>query len=114
MIEQLLHLAAHHAVHYLSENHSKSDSQDVISRKRSHDSSITSKVVAIIVDKLGVEPYEVTEDASFVNDLGADSLDSVELIMEFEKEFGITVNDNEAERVQTVGDAISLIQSHMR
>ena len=70
-------------------------------------SEIASKVQKIIVDKLGVEESEVTPTASFTNDLGADSLDTVELIMEFEKEFGISIPDDQAEKIQTVGDAIN-------
>ncbi len=70
-----------------------------------------SKVKAIIVDKLGVEESEVTPQASFTNDLGADSLDTVELIMEFEKEFGISIPDDQAEKISTVGEAISHIES---
>ena len=65
-------------------------------------SEIESKVVAIIVDKLGVEEAEVKPEASFTNDLGADSLDTVELIMEFEKEFGISIPDDKAEKIATV------------
>ena len=75
-------------------------------------SEIASRVKAIIVDKLGVEESEVTTEASFTNDLGADSLDTVELIMEFEKEFGISIPDDQAEKIQTVGDAISYIESN--
>ena len=71
---------------------------------------IKSKVIAIIVDKLGVDESEVKPEASFTNDLGADSLDTVELIMELEKEFGITIPDEEAEKIQTVGDAITYIE----
>ena len=67
-------------------------------------SEIASRVKAIIVDKLGVEESEVTMEASFTNDLGADSLDTVELIMEFEKEFGISIPDDQAEKIGTVGD----------
>ena len=72
-------------------------------------SSITEKVKAIIVDKLGVDENEVTNEASFTNDLGADSLDTVELIMEFEKEFDIQIPDDKAEAIVTVGDAVSFI-----
>jgi acyl carrier protein len=75
-------------------------------------SEIASKVKAIIVDKLGVEESEVTNEASFTNDLGADSLDTVELIMEFEKEFGISIPDDRAEKIATVGDAISYIEAN--
>ncbi len=75
-------------------------------------SEVASKVKAIIVDKLGVDEAEVTETASFTNDLGADSLDTVELIMEFEKEFGITIPDDHAEKIGTVGDAIAYIESN--
>lgn len=74
-------------------------------------SEIESRVKAIIVDKLGVEESEVTLEASFTNDLGADSLDTVELIMEFEKEFGISIPDDQAEKITTVGEAISHIES---
>lgn len=76
-------------------------------------SDIKSKVIAIIVDKLGVEESEVTNQASFTNDLGADSLDTVELIMEFEKEFNIAIPDDQAESIQTVGDAISYIEKNV-
>ena len=74
-------------------------------------SEVAEKVKAIIVDKLGVEASEVTPEASFTNDLGADSLDTVELIMEFEKEFGISIPDDQAEKIATVGDAISYVQN---
>ena len=77
-------------------------------------SEIASKVQKIIVDKLGVEESEVTPTASFTNDLGADSLDTVELIMEFEKEFGISIPDDQAEKIQTVGDAISYIKANAK
>ena len=73
-------------------------------------SDVTTKVKAIIVDKLGVDESEVTNDASFTNDLGADSLDTVELIMELEKEFDIQIPDDEAEGIVTVGDAISFVE----
>lgn len=73
-------------------------------------SEISSKVVEIIVDKLGVEASEAVPSASFTNDLGADSLDTVELIMEFEKEFEISIPDEDAEKIATVGDAISYIE----
>jgi acyl carrier protein len=76
-------------------------------------SDVHSKVVSIIVDKLGVEESEVTNEASFTNDLGADSLDTVELIMEFEKEFNLSIPDEEAEKIETVGNAISYIESHL-
>ena len=75
-------------------------------------SDIKSRVVSIIVDKLGVEESEVTNEASFTNDLGADSLDTVELIMEFEKEFNIAIPDDQAENIQTVGDAVSYIEKN--
>jgi acyl carrier protein len=73
-------------------------------------SDTATKVKAIIVDKLGVDEAEVTPEASFTNDLGADSLDTVELIMEFEKEFDIQIPDDQAEAIATVGDAISFIE----
>ena len=72
-------------------------------------SDVAEKVKAIIVDKLGVDESEVTSEASFTNDLGADSLDTVELIMEFEKEFDIQIPDDKAEAIATVGDAVSFI-----
>ncbi|MBC8319165.1 MAG: acyl carrier protein [Bacteroidetes bacterium] len=75
-------------------------------------SDVRSKVVSIIVDKLGVEESEVTNEASFTNDLGADSLDTVELIMEFEKEFNLSIPDEEAEKIETVGNAIAYIEEH--
>ena len=74
-------------------------------------SDVTTKVKAIIVDKLGVDESEVTTTASFTDDLGADSLDTVELIMEFEKEFDIQIPDDKAEKIGTVGDAISFIET---
>ena len=75
-------------------------------------SEIASRVKAIIVDKLGVEESEVTNEASFTNDLGADSLDTVELIMEFEKEFNVTIPDDQAEKITTVGDAVAYIEAN--
>ena len=75
-------------------------------------SDIQSKVTAIIVDKLGVDASEVTTEASFTNDLGADSLDTVELIMEFEREFNISIPDDQAEKIGTVGQAVEYIQSN--
>ena len=77
-------------------------------------SEIAGKVKAIIVDKLGVEESEVTNDASFTNDLGADSLDTVELIMEFEKEFNISIPDDQAENIATVGDAIKYLEDNAK
>ncbi len=77
-------------------------------------SDISAKVKAIIVDKLGVDEKEVTENASFTNELGADSLDTGELIMEFEKEFNIAIPDDQAEKINTVGEAIKYIQEHAK
>ncbi|MHB9054694.1 MAG: acyl carrier protein [Paludibacteraceae bacterium] len=74
-------------------------------------SEVAEKVKAIIVDKLGVDEADVVETASFTNDLGADSLDTVELIMEFEKEFGVSIPDEEAQKIQTVGDAIAHVEA---
>jgi len=74
---------------------------------------VKEKVVSIIVDKLGVNPEDVTETASFTNDLGADSLDTVELIMEFEKEFNVTIPDDQAEKISTVGDALKYIEDNI-
>ena len=77
-------------------------------------SEIAEKVKNIIVDKLSVEESEVTNEASFTNDLGADSLDTVELIMEFEKEFGIQIPDDQAEKITTVGDTIEYIEANTK
>ncbi len=73
-------------------------------------SEISSKVKAIIVDKLVIDESEVTENSNFMSDLGADSLDTVELIMEFEKEFDLQIPDDEAEKITTVGEAIKYIE----
>ena len=73
-----------------------------------------SKVKEIIIDKLGLEESEVTNEASFANDLGADSLDTVELIMEFEKEFNISIPDQDAEKIGTVGEAVKYIQENTK
>ena len=77
-------------------------------------SDIATKVKEIIVDKLGVEESEVTPEVSFQNDLGADSLDTVELIMEFEKEFNIAIPDDQAEKISTVGEAIKYIEDNAK
>jgi len=77
-------------------------------------SDIASRVKAIIVDKLGVEEAEVTNEASFTNDLGADSLDTVELIMELEKEFNVAIPDDQAESIGTVGAAIAYIEENSK
>ena len=74
-------------------------------------SDIQTQIAKIICDKLGVTEDEVKLEASFTNDLGADSLDTVELIMELEKEFGVTIPDSDAEKIQTVGDAIAYIEN---
>lgn len=76
-------------------------------------SDVSAKVTAIIVDKLGVDESEVTKEASFTNDLGADSLDTVELIMEFEKEFNIAIPDDQAEKISTVGQAVDYIENNL-
>ncbi|MEM1136910.1 MAG: acyl carrier protein [Bacteroidota bacterium] len=75
-------------------------------------SEIAEKVKKIIIEKLGVEDSEVTPEASFTNDLGADSLDTVELIMEFEKEFNISIPDDQAESITSVGQAISYLEEN--
>ena len=69
------------------------------------------KVKEVVIDKLGVDEAAITEEAHFVNDLGADSLDTVELIMEFEREFDIQIPDDQAEKIETVGQAIQFIES---
>jgi acyl carrier protein len=75
--------------------------------------NIEQKVKEIVADRLGVDPDEVTPEASFIEDLGADSLDTVELVMALEEEFGIEIPDEDAEKIQTVGDAIEYIQKHL-
>ncbi len=77
-------------------------------------SETAEKVKKIIIDKLGVDESEVVPEASFTNDLGADSLDTVELIMEFEKEFNISIPDEQAEGITTVGDAIAYLDEHVK
>lgn len=75
---------------------------------------LAARVKQIITDKLGVEEAEVVESASFTVDLGADSLDTVELIMELEKEFGVSIPDDQAEKIQTVGDAIAFLSGNVK
>ena len=75
--------------------------------------NVADRVTKIIIDKLGVDASEVTLEASFINDLGADSLDTVELIMEFEKEFDVSIPDEQAEGIQTVGQAISYLEQNV-
>ena len=77
-------------------------------------SNVAEKVKDIIIEKLGVDESEVTAEASFTNDLGADSLDTVELIMEFEKEFDISIPDEQAENIQTVGQAVSYLEEQLQ
>ncbi|MGL1886868.1 MAG: acyl carrier protein [Reichenbachiella sp.] len=77
-------------------------------------SDIAQKVKSIIIDKLGVEESEVNAEASFTNDLGADSLDTVELIMEFEKEFNLSIPDDQAENIGTVGQAITYLEENAK
>jgi len=86
----------------------------LINLKRIDMSNVQERVTKIIVDKLGVEESEVTGEASFTNDLGADSLDTVELIMEFEKEFDISIPDESAEKIQTVGDAVTYLEEQTK
>lgn len=76
-------------------------------------SDIRQKVIEIVVNKLGVEESQVTDSANFIKDLGADSLDTVELIMDFEKNFEITIDESEAEKIQTVGDAIKFLEEKL-
>jgi acyl carrier protein len=76
--------------------------------------TIAERVRKIIIDKLGVEESEITAEASFANDLGADSLDTVELIMEFEREFKITIPDEDAEKIVTVGDSVTYLEEHTK
>ena len=76
--------------------------------------NLENKIKEIIVDKIGIEESEITDSASFTNDLGADSLDTVELIMEFEKEFNVSIPDEEAEKIQTVGDAVAYLKDNVK
>ena len=75
-------------------------------------SNVTNRVIEIVVDHLGVDASKVTETSSFVDDLGADSLDTVELVMKFEEEFGIEIPDTAAEKIATVKDAIAFIEAN--
>ena len=75
--------------------------------------NIEKKVKEIVIDKLGIEESEITDSASFTNDLGADSLDTVELIMEFEKEFNVSIPDEDAEKIGTIGQAISYLKENV-
>ena len=75
---------------------------------------ILNEIVPIIAEKLGVDPSEVTMEASFTNDLGADSLDTVELMLDFEKKFGIAIPDDQQENIVTVGDVIRLIEEEQK
>jgi acyl carrier protein len=77
------------------------------------DTPLVQRIKAIIIEKLGVEPDEVTPEADFIKDLGADSLDTVELIMEFEKEFEVSIPDEQAEKITTVGSAIAFIEANV-
>lgn len=88
------------------------DKKSTINLNVKNMSEIEAKVKEIIVDKLGVDEADVVPEASFTNDLGADSLDTVELIMEFEKTFDITIPDDKAEKISTVADAIAYIESN--
>lgn len=76
--------------------------------------NVAERVKKIIVDKLGVDENEVTNEANFIQDLGADSLDTVELIMEFEKEFNISIPDEQAETITTVGQAVTYLEEHAK
>ena len=76
--------------------------------------NLENKIKEIIIDKLGIEESEITDSASFTNDLGADSLDTVELIMEFEKEFNFSIPDEDAEKIATVGDAVSYLKDNVK
>ena len=77
-------------------------------------SEVREKVKKIIVDHMGVDAAKVTDEASFIDDLGADSLDTVELVMAFEEEFGSEISDSEAEKILTVGDAVKFIESNSK
>lgn len=76
-------------------------------------STVAERVIKVVVEQLGLEADKVTKESHFINDLGADSLDTVELLMAFEEEFGLEIPDGEAEKIQTVGDAIKHIEEHV-
>jgi acyl carrier protein len=76
--------------------------------------SVEERVIEIVSEQMGVSKDQVTKDTSFINDLGADSLDTVELVMELEEEFDITIPDEKAEEIQTVGQAVSYIEEHLK
>lgn len=99
--------------HYFCTRKLKYKEHNSLNSNKETMSDIEAKVKAIIVDKLSVDESEVKNEASFANDLGADSLDTVELIMEFEKEFGITIPDDKSEKISTVGDAIAYIEGEV-
>lgn len=98
------------SLYFAPEN--EKDKKSTINLNVKNMSEIEAKVKEIIVDKLGVDEADVVPEASFTNDLGADSLDTVELIMEFEKTFDITIPDDKAEKISTVADAIAYIESN--
>jgi acyl carrier protein len=98
----------HCALHSIQRSGPSSINQ-IAQKDTSMSEDLGAKVRAIIVDKLGVDEDSIADDSSFTNDLGADSLDTVELIMEFEKEFDLTIPDEDAEKIATVGDAISYL-----
>ena len=75
--------------------------------------TVQERVVDIVAEQMGVDKSQITRETSFVNDLGADSLDTVELVMEFEDEFDISIPDEEAEKIQTVGQAIDYVEAHL-
>lgn len=95
-------------------NIKKANFAEILKLKITNMSDIAAKVKEIIVEKLGVEESEVTLEASFTNDLGADSLDTVELIMEFEKEFNISIPDEQAESITTVGEAVEYLSQQVK
>jgi acyl carrier protein len=86
----------------------------IVARSGGSPVSVEERVIEIVSEQMGVAKDQVTKETSFVNDLGADSLDTVELVMEFEEEFDITIPDEEAEKIQTVGQAIQYIEAHTK
>lgn len=99
---------------YIFARYFENERDFIFNQKLETMSEIAEQIVPLIAEKLGVNPSEVTMEASFTNDLGADSLDTVELMLDFEKKFGITIPDDQQESIVTVGDVVKLIEEHQK